>query len=303
MTTSPVKTILAATDLSRPAFAAVRRAALIARDHSATLELLHVIPDSFASTLWNELRAALGPAEIGLRQSIRDSLDALVQQLESETGVRGNALVSDGKPFAEVTARSEAIDADLIVVGAHGENLLTPVLGTTAHRVLRLSRRPVLLVKQTPSVERGDASSYKHMVVATDFSADSAYAAQSGRRLFPKTIATLFHAYEVPFEAKLTRTVPEQTLERSRWIAAQRAHNELTSFADANLSDARRMIRHGPPAVRIREYAQEIDADLIVTGSEEVPRLQTALLGSVSLDLVTEAKCDVLLARTTPRPA
>jgi len=52
----PVKTILAATDLSRPAFAALRRAALITRDHDASLELLHVIPDSFASIAWNEVR-------------------------------------------------------------------------------------------------------------------------------------------------------------------------------------------------------------------------------------------------------
>jgi nucleotide-binding universal stress UspA family protein len=46
------------------------------------------------------------------------------------------------------------------------------------------------------------------------------------------------------------------------------------------------MIRHGAPSVRVREYAKEIGADLIVTGSEEMPRLQTALLGSVSLDLI-----------------
>ena len=148
-----------------------------------------------------------------------------------------------------------------------------------------------------------EKSGYQHMIIATDFSTDSAYAAQSARRLFPQTTATLFHAYEVPFEAKLTQAVPKHTLERSRGIVAQRAYNELAAFAHANLSDAHRVIRHGPPVARIREYAKEIGADLIVTGSEEVPRLQTALLGSVSLDLVTESQCDVLLARTTPPPA
>ena len=300
--TRAIKTILAATDLSRPAFAAARRAALIARDHDASLELLHVISDSFASATWNDIRATLG-LEMDFRQSIDESLDALVLQLQTETGVKASARVLEGKPFAEISARSEAVDADLIVVGAHGENLLTPLLGTTAHRILRLSRKPVLLVKQTPEVDRLPASGYAHMLVATDFSDDSAYAAARARRLFPRAIATLFHAYQVPFEAKLSRTVSEQTLERSRWIAAQHAHNDLTAFAVAHMGDARRMIRHGAPAVRVREYAQEIGADLIVTGSEEVPRLQTALLGSVSLGLVTESKCDVLLGRTAiPAP-
>jgi nucleotide-binding universal stress UspA family protein len=296
--TGASKTILAATDLSRAAFAAVRRAALIARDEGAALELLHVIPDSFGSVLWNEIRAALDPAETDLRASIDDSLDALMSLIDTETGIRPSVHVSDGKPFAEITARADAIGADLVVVGAHGENLLTPLLGTTAHRVLRLSRKPVLLVKQTPAVEPNTASAYRHMVIATDFSTDSAFAAQTAGRLFPKTTATLFHAYQVPFEAKLTRTVSEQAIERTRGIAAQHAHRELTAFAEANMAAARRMIRHGPPAVRIREYAKDIGADLLVTGPQEVARLHPALLGSVSLDLVMEATCDVLLART-----
>jgi hypothetical protein len=53
--TAAVKTILAASDFSRPAFAAVRRAAFIARDQGAILELLHVSPDSFGSALWNDV--------------------------------------------------------------------------------------------------------------------------------------------------------------------------------------------------------------------------------------------------------
>lgn len=297
-----VKTILAATDLSRPAFAAARRAALIAHDHGANLELLHVIADSFGSATWNEVRAALAPVVTDLRQSVQDDLDALVQQIEKETGVRARSIVAEGKPFAEIAARCEAIDADLVVVGAHGENLLAPLLGTTAHRVLRVSRKPVLLVKQTPSVESGAVSTYRHMVIATDFSADSAYAAQVARGLFPKTLATLLHAYRVPFEAKLAGSVTEQTLEHYRLIAADRAQQELSAFADTTLSDARRVVRHGAPGLRVREYAAETGADLVVTGSEEIAHLQAALLGSVSLDLVTHSTCDVLLARTTARP-
>jgi nucleotide-binding universal stress UspA family protein len=299
---TPVKTILAATDLSRPAFAAVRRAALIARFHGAKLELLHVIPHSFGSTAWNEVRTTIGPVERELRQAADQSLDALVQQIEAEIGVRGNARATEGKPFAEITARSEVLDADLVVVGAHGENiLLTPILGTTAHRVLRLARKPVLLVKLTPPIDDPVGSVYKHALITTDFEADSVEAARSARRLFPEMTATLFHAYEVPFEVKLARTIPEEKLEECRKLTAERAHDELEAFAAATQwSDAPRVVRHGTPGRRVREYATEVGADLIITGSEEVPRLHTALLGSVSLDLVTEAKCDVLLVRSAP---
>lgn len=217
--TRPIKTILGATDLSRPAFDAVRRAGLIARDHDATLDLLHVIPESFGSVLWNEVRATLSPAEIDLRKSIDESLDALVLQLDSETGVRAKAHVSQGKPFAAKCNRNTV------------SRLRGAVRGETD------ANRPWADTRAEP-LDCGTA----------------------------------------------------------------RAHS-AHSFVDAHMNDARRMIRHGPPALRVREYAKEVGADLIVTGSEEVPRYQTALLGSVSLDLVTESECDVLFARTTPSPA
>jgi nucleotide-binding universal stress UspA family protein len=292
-------TVLAATDLSRPAFAAVRRAALIARAHDARLEIVHVIPDSLRSAAWHSMGAPFAQMEADVRSLVAADLQALVAQIESEIGIKAHATVTAGKPFAQIAARSEEIAADVIVVGAHGENVLTtPLLGTTAHRVLRLARRPVLLVKRTPSVEHGAKSEYDHIVVATDFSEDSMQAARSARRLFPRSSMTIFHAYEAPFESKLAGRVSEQALHELRGRALAQAHRELEVFASAaGLSHAARVARHGIAGVRIREYASDTSGDLIAIGSEEVPRLQAALLGSVSLDIVTQASCDVLLAR------
>jgi nucleotide-binding universal stress UspA family protein len=295
-----VQTVLAATDLSRPAFAAVRRAALIARAHGASLELLHVISESMRSAAWQEFRAAFAPMEADIRAGVAESLDALVAQIESETGVRARPVTVDGKPFAEIAVRSEAINADVIVVGAHGEHLLTPFLGTTAHRVLRYARKPVLLIKYTPQLEHATTSEYKHIVVATDFSEDSREAARSARRLYPQSSITLLHVFQAPFEGKLAGRISDEALMQHRQRAMERAHRELESFANVvELSDAPRVVRHGFPATRIREYATDTSVDLIAIGSEEVPRLQNALLGSVSLDIVTQASCDVLLARTS----
>ena len=295
-----IRTVLAATDLSRPAFAAVRRAALIAGAHGATLELLHVISESMRSAAWQDFRAAFATVEADIRAGVDESLDALVGQIESEIGVRARALTVDGKPFAEIAARGEAIEADVIVVGAHGENLLTPLLGTTAHRVLRYARKPVLVVKHTPPLEQTMTFDYKHVVVATDFSEDSRQAARSARRLFPRSSITLLHVFQAPFESKLAGRITDEALMQHRQRAFEEAHRELEFFSNAlELSAAPRVVRHGLPALRIREYAAETSADLLVVGSEEVPRLQNALLGSVSLDLVTQANCDVLLARTS----
>jgi nucleotide-binding universal stress UspA family protein len=93
--------------------------------------------------------------------------------------------------------------------------------------------------------------------------------------------------------------ISDSALEAHRQHALEEAHRELESFAAAaNLDASPRVVRHGFPGVSLREYAAETSADLIAIGSEEVPRLQNALLGSVSLDVVTQATCDVLLARS-----
>jgi nucleotide-binding universal stress UspA family protein len=63
------------------------------------------------------------------------------------------------------------------------------------------------------------------------------------------------------------------------------------------LNEATQAVRRGPASLRIREVAGDMAADLIVLGAQGRGAMETALLGSVSLRLVTETPCDVLLAR------
>jgi nucleotide-binding universal stress UspA family protein len=106
----------------------------------------------------------------------------------------------------------------------------------------------------------------------------------------------------VPFEAKLSRTIPQSSLAHYRELGARQAAIDMEAFGAATgLQEATRILRHGPAAVRVREYARDFDADLVVVGAEERSALESALLGSVSLHLVTELQCDVLLARAQRR--
>lgn len=288
--------IVAATDLSRPALDAVRRAALLAGQHGAALELLHVIPHPFASDAWNEVRTALRLDDHQFRQATRRQLEETARLIEAETRISPTLHLAEGKAFAEIAERCASTGADLLVVGAHGENvLLEPFLGTTAHRVLRFVAVPVLLVKESSALR------YERAVVATDFSRDAAEAARCARRLLDGLDLTLFHAYEVPFEGKLTYAgVAPEIIDHYRSIAQNEARERLRAFAEnTGLPRVARAVRHGPAALRIREYAGDINASLIVAGAQGKGALQAALLGSVSLRLVGEARCDILLARAS----
>ena len=51
----------------------------------------------------------------------------------------------------------------------------------------------------------------------------------------------------------------------------------------------------GPPAAGVVTVAEDIEADLIVTGSRARGRIARAVLGSVSTEILHRAPCDVLV--------
>jgi nucleotide-binding universal stress UspA family protein len=290
-------TVLAATDLSGMALLAVRRAAAIARARGARLELLHVI-DSF-STAWADAHLASGPNSCTLTLPAEEGLTAIAAAVRTEFGLRANGVVVDGKPAVEIAARSEAVDADLVVLGARGMNPgLTPVLGTTAHRVLARSRRPVLLVKRAGASDQTNTP-YRHIVVGSDLSPDAAAATHCARALFPDATVTLLHAYE-----GLCQAEREQPLIDEAGVGGPEPvdrRRELEAFAEKTRStDAFRVVRHGSAARRICEYGRDSAADLIVVGSTRTSLRRRLAIGGVSMDTIVAADCDVLLARTPP---
>lgn len=105
-----------------------------------------------------------------------------------ETNVSAHAHLAKGRPYVEIAARAAEIGADLIVIGAHGENALVDLfVGSTARRVLRASSLPVLLVKQTLPFP------YESILLPTDFSAAAREAAIFARQVFHNTRLTLLH--------------------------------------------------------------------------------------------------------------
>jgi nucleotide-binding universal stress UspA family protein len=63
-----------------------------------------------------------------------------------------------GLPGAAIVAAAEAADADLIVMSTHGRGgPLRSILGSVANEVVRQSRRPVLLVRRTPTSHEVEA--------------------------------------------------------------------------------------------------------------------------------------------------
>jgi nucleotide-binding universal stress UspA family protein len=77
--------------------------------------------------------------------------------IADEAGVTAHARVLRGDPVDEIVAYADNVGADLIVVGSRGHGALaSALLGSVSRGVLHESRRPVLVVRGSASLDRAE---------------------------------------------------------------------------------------------------------------------------------------------------
>ncbi|MGK0673990.1 MAG: universal stress protein [Halothiobacillaceae bacterium] len=292
--------ILAATDLSAPARHAVARAYHIVGATGAELTLLHVINQGTLERLHSMLGGGAKRVEQHLLDASREALGHLADELGQTHGVSASLRLVTGRVLAAILDEADALDADLIVVGARGEGFLGRLLiGTTSERLLRRTLRPMLVVKQAPY------QTYRRVLVPVDFSPCSAEILRLAQAAAPGAELILLHAFEAPFESKLRYAgVEEETLKRYLATTRTDALSKLQALAANAQDDVAHVhlhVQHGEPARLILAQERELDCDLIVLGKHGQGMLEELLLGSVTKHVLAESVSDVLVVVNPPR--
>lgn len=291
----PIARILAATDLSPLARHAVERGFRVAAATGAHYSVLHALElDAL-----DAMREWLGEDLAGVKRKLEDQArEALSQQLlapSRDQAVAADAMIVSGAPLAAIIERADAIDPDLLVLGARGGDFLRHLaLGSMASRLLRkTTRHPVLVVKQVAHED------YRRLLIPVDFSAVSARAIRFARKLAPAADIVLLHAFEAPFESKLAFAgVEDDVMQRYRAAAredAMRCLRHLAEQAGLAVGDYTPLVVHGDPSRRILEQEQECDCDLIAMGKQGMNVTEELLLGSVTKHILAESQGDVLV--------
>lgn len=291
---NPLKHILVATDLSAPALPALDRGFQLSAATGARCTVMHALGLEAMALLRGLLGDKSPAVSTRLVEEAQARLDALVQDPARNLGVVARTLVDEGLAGTAVTARAEAEGVDLVLVGAHGSGFLQRMLlGSTASRLLRKSRCPVLVVKQEP---RG---SYQRALVAMDFSPASLASIRLARQVAPGADLLLLHVFEVPFEGKLHFAgVDELTVQQFRLEARERAVQQLHALAEqAGLvpSDYTGLVLHGDAVRELMQHEERHQCDLIVMGKHGTHVTEELLLGSVTQRVLAESQADVLV--------
>ena len=126
-------------DITERVLAAARDLALLA---SAEVWVLHLRE--------REIMPRAGLIAIESSDEAQSNVDAAVAEL-TEAGVKAHGIVRNtiyGYAAREIIAEARAEDVSAIIMGSRGRgDLAGLVLGSTAHKVIHLADRPVLVVR------------------------------------------------------------------------------------------------------------------------------------------------------------
>lgn len=290
-----LRPILTATDFSQNADLAVRRAARLAAEQGAALELLTVLSRPRLERIKRLVFPGDAVVEARLLSDARERLQALADELAGAHGCEVHRVVRSGLAHQEILRRAEEIDASLLVIGAHGERgLPSDILGGTALKILCHAALPVLLVR------RAATESYRMAILSTDFSAPCRGALRVAARLASRARIQILHALDFPYEMKMVGAgVPSDTIAQYHQSYAAEARSALSEYLRAEACGPSELITAhlvpGEPAQVILEQAIAQGADLILIGRSGQSLMASLLFRSVSAAVAEEAQADVLV--------
>jgi nucleotide-binding universal stress UspA family protein len=306
-----MRRILVPTDFSRHAEDALRYAVWLGERHEAEVTVLHV--DEFSVAPFG----ALGPRGEAIAAYEREKLRFIRAQFNllrkkvQGAPIRLKTHLAQGRAYKVIVEESERRKCDLLVIATRG---LTPlsarVIGSTAERVVRLSRQPVLSLQSAPE----DPGKIRSILCPTDLSPAGNVALTYALSIARQNKAVLYVQYvsvlENPeSEAEIRKRLP--VLHDFHPLADEvRVHyifdrdvdpgNSILRFADDREVDLIVMSAHGRNGLR-RVYVGNITAEVVQQSSSPVLTVTHPFHKQVFTQPVTERLTGPLVTPQEPR--
>jgi|LakMenEpi03Aug12_release.lakeMendotaPanAssembly.Ray.scaffolds.fasta_scaffold485058_1 universal stress protein A len=139
------KQLILATDLTEEADNIANKAASIAKRSNAKLSIIYVIEHTPIVYGGGEFSI---PLEISFEEHLASGAKKALNAIASRHNILPNdQYIAHGSVKREVLELADKIEADLIIVGSHGQSGMEYLLGSTANAILHAAKCDVLAVR------------------------------------------------------------------------------------------------------------------------------------------------------------
>lgn len=278
-----MKRIMIATDLSARSDRALQRAIALAHEFEAALHIVHVVDDSLPPSI-------LSRHEDAASEALREQIAAIPQAKD----VRWSTRIIVGQDYSDIVCFGEEHQVDLVVLGIHRHSTREMFRGTTAERIVRFGRFPVLVVRDPVN------GPYRRVVVPIDLSIHSRAALAIAARIAPRGDLHIVHASHAPYKGFLSRDSQRGLVREKQFRFAAFLERDIRELS-AELGDAAPCFdvvqREGSVSEVIREQVARLRPDLLAMGTHGRTGIGHMVLGSVAEDLLADAPVDVLAVK------
>lgn len=264
-----MKKIIIPVDFSQHSEYALETAAALAKKHNSELIIMHML--ELSESIFSASSSDRNEETAFMLMVTNKKFESFLDKPYLE-GITITPMIKHHKVLKEVDEVANELNADLIVMGSRGHNDYDGVfLGSNTEKVVRHSKTPLLVVKSKPKT-----IDFEHIVLATDFSPESASAASKAMNLLSSLgkKVTLLHInlpnahfqstneIEAKIDNFLSLTKHEDWKKNVALIADYNIEEAILGYADKHKIDAIGMITHGRTGLN-HLFGGSISEDLV----------------------------------------
>jgi len=277
MITIDTTKILIPIDFSKISNRAIKHGAFIAKLCKGELILLHVQKK-------NELVDIILPAlkikdPSPITNYLQEKIDKLAEAVRKECGVKITTLISVGNITSEIISIADEFNAGLIIMGTQGADSESDLfLGSNAYRVLTKSDIPVMTVRSESS-----KLGYPHILLPLDSSEHSRQKVNAAIQIANK-FASHLHVIGILGKNEKNYTYKMEVILGQ--IQKMAKTKKLVCTTEISVAENR--------AQKTLAYAKKVNANLIITMTDQTAGLSRIILGTYAHQLINSSKIPVL---------
>ena len=301
----PFRNILFPTDFTPQAHVALKYACAFARHSSGRIVVLSVQNSSFPDNLLSLPDHVLRKDQSNSAQ-LKSDFNALLKDPLLK-GIDVRPVVVQGDPASEIAGAIHDYDIDLVTVVTQTRRGFSRALwSSTAEEIIAEAPCPVLCIRHPQNdfsqrdfvALKGDGAELKlsRILLSTNFRPSSAAATLVARKLAQQMFAELHALYVIgDYFEQISAMFPEgglAALARMRKYVQER----MTQLSSSEAAGAITHVAEGRPYEEILRLAAEMNADLIVMGTNVHASLfgGSPVLGAETERVVRNSPCPVL---------